>query len=733
MLKKFLIFIISLAFIIFITIIYLSKFGIETNKANSLIKEQVKKYDKDLELDIKKVKIYLRIEDLFNPEIQIKTDDPIIKSGDNKIKIAWISTYINLFSYFQGSFTLDNLLILTKNNKIKDLISIVAKHEKPQLIILNSFIKEGSFWIAASINFDKKGNIKKDSTFRGSASDVKIKLFNNTFENIDFEFETALKEKKYYLNNSKFIYKNIKFNSNSIEIDNYKNNFIFKGDLRNETSAIKSNLIKDIFKDKLNFIEDQIFQIKTENEFNFKLDKNKIKDLKISSNINLEKLKLNLKSKLINKYIKNYKNSLILNNNIINVTYEKDKFNINGKNNYSLENLEDKISYQIVKNKNKYNFNISADLDKSELFVKSLSYEKKKNDPANIEIIGKYQKDENIVFEKIIFNNDKNHFKVKNLNLTKDYKFQYLDNAKLKFINLNKKNNQITIERNKKNYKVLGKVFDSSKLIDDLLKSQNKTLIFDNFNSKISLNINKAYIDNLSFFKNLKGEIKFSNNEISKLEISALVNDRDFSYKVKSNDQNKKITTIYLDFPEPLVKKYKFIKGFKEGSLDFHSVKMNNKTNANLKIYNFKLIEMPALTKILTLSSLQGIADILTGEGIRFDEFDMKFSNKENIMTIDEIYAIGPAISILMSGYIENEKMVSLRGTLVPATTINKAIAKIPILGDILIGKKTGEGVFGVSFKIKGQPKDLKTTVNPIKTLTPRFITRTLEKIKKNN
>ena len=69
-------------------------------------------------------------------------------------------------------------------------------------------------------------------------------------------------------------------------------------------------------------------------------------------------------------------------------------------------------------------------------------------------------------------------------------------------------------------------------MIDDLLKSQNKTSIFDNFNSKISLNINKAYIDNLSFFNNLKGEIKFSNNEISKLEISALVNDRDFSYKV---------------------------------------------------------------------------------------------------------------------------------------------------------------------------------------------------------
>ena len=111
----------------------------------------------------------------------------------------------------------------------------------------------------------------------------------------------------------------------------------------------------------------------------------------------------------------------------------------------------------------------------------------------------------------------------------------------------------------------------------------------------------------------------------------------------------------------------------------------------------------------------------------------MTFSNKDKLMTIDEIYAIGPAISIMMSGYIESEKLVSLRGTLVPATTINRTIASIPLIGDILIGKKAGEGVFGVSFKIKGPPKNLKTTVNPIKTLTPRFITRTIEKIKKKN
>jgi len=181
-----------------------------------------------------------------------------------------------------------------------------------------------------------------------------------------------------------------------------------------------------------------------------------------------------------------------------------------------------------------------------------------------------------------------------------------------------------------------------------------------------------------------------------------------------------------------LVKRYNFIKGFEEGYLDFYSSKKDDVSNSVLIIDNFKVKEVPVFAKILSLASLQGIADLLTGEGIRFTDLEMSFSNKRGLTTIEEMYAIGPAVSILMDGYIETKKLVSLRGTLVPATTINRSIASIPLLGKILIGDKTGEGVFGVSFKIKGPPDNLKTTVNPIKSLTPRFITRTLEKLKKN-
>ena len=48
------------------------------------------------------------------------------------------------------------------------------------------------------------------------------------------------------------------------------------------------------------------------------------------------------------------------------------------------------------------------------------------------------------------------------------------------------------------------------------------------------------------------------------------------------------------------------------------------------------------------------------------------------------------------------------------------------------IDRQIAKAAFDVGFMvIQGYPKDLKTTVNPIKTLTPRFIVRAVEKMKK--
>ena len=151
-----------------------------------------------------------------------------------------------------------------------------------------------------------------------------------------------------------------------------------------------------------------------------------------------------------------------------------------------------------------------------------------------------------------------------------------------------------------------------------------------------------------------------------------------------------------------------------------------------MKIYNFKIKEIPILAKILTLASLQGVADLLTGEGIRFNEFEMDYLKNNSYTEIKEMYAIGPAISILMEGYIEKNKLTSLRGTLIPAKTLNKMISRIPLIGDIVIPKEVGEGLFGISFKMKGTEGKIKTSINPIRTITPRFIQKIIDRNKKN-
>jgi hypothetical protein len=319
------------------------------------------------------------------------------------------------------------------------------------------------------------------------------------------------------------------------------------------------------------------------------------------------------------------------------------------------------------------------------------------------------------------------------LQLSKDFKIEELETINLNFEDRSKHKNELKLKKDKNTYVILGASFNADHLITELLKSNedNKKKFFSK-DFELKINVKKVYLDVNNKIDNLKGKIILSNNEVVNLNLeSNFSNNKKITFTIRDNN-GEKITTLFSDEAKPLVDRYKFIKGFTEGKLDFYSTKKNNQSKSNLKIYDFKLKELPALTKILSLASLQGIADLLSGEGIRFSEFEMNFDNKADLMTINEIYAIGPAISILMDGYVEKDNLVSLRGTLVPATTINKTIGSIPLIGNILVGKKVGEGVFGVSFKIKGPPQDLETTVNPIKTLTPRFITRTLEKIKKN-
>ena len=133
------------------------------------------------------------------------------------------------------------------------------------------------------------------------------------------------------------------------------------------------------------------------------------------------------------------------------------------------------------------------------------------------------------------------------------------------------------------------------------------------------------------------------------------------------------------------------------------------------------------------MADLGGLADLAKGDGLSFDILEMNIEKEKGYLKINEILALGPSMSIFIEGYQDQKGLTSLRGTLVPAKTLNNLISKIPVVGKIVIPQEVGEGLFGVSFKMKGPKNNMKTTINPIRTLTPRFIQKIVDKRKGAN
>ena len=734
MIKKIFTIIIAIVILLTLSISYLAYFGIETSKFNSIIKDKIKNQNSQIDIDLNKANLYL---DLKNLSIRIITKNPkLIFNNSKKIELEEVSSNISILSYVQNKFSIKNLSVKSKNNEIKDFIDLYRlMNNSTQLIFINQIIKGGDIELAAHFNFDQSGKINNDYKITGNVTNIELgllKLKNIRELKLNFEIEN----KKYNFKKILFKFNETEFNSDFLNIKKKNKSFFIEGNIKNEKNKIDKELLVLLFNNNLSNLDFENSKFDSVSEFSFYINKKfKIQNLKINSKLNIDNLAFKHNFDKLKNYITEYKDSIKLKENKFNVQYSANKIKVDGSSElYFKEDIKNLASYNILKDKNKLSFETLLNLTNTDILFDDLSYHKKIGKEATLKIIGSKNKNK-ILLNNINFIEDKNKINIKNLKIENN-KILNLDKIKFDYITKNNFKNHLSLIKKNNNYELFGEAFDSEVLIDNILNSNSNSNFFDIFydlNSKIKINIKKIKLDKENEINNLKGFLKVKNNKIFDLNLNSnFSNEEKIFLTIKSEKDNKTITNFYSHRAKPFVKKYKFIKEFEEGNIVYHSTKINNVSKSRLIIDNFKVKEVPVLAKLLTLASLQGISDLLTGEGIRFTDFEMTYSKNNSLMTIDEIYAIGPAISIMMNGYVESEKLVSLRGTLVPATTINRTIASIPLLGDILIGKKIGEGVFGISFKIKGSANDLRTTVNPIKTLTPRFITRTLEKIKKN-
>ncbi len=714
----------SLLLIIILLITFialLSTTGIETNKFNKFITDKASETKNiKLELDAIKFKINLKQLNLF-----LETRSPKISYKNILIPVQNIKVYIDFYSLLKSDPKIKKINLILEELDIAQLNEL-SKMIKPSNFksLLNNKIKKGKLISEIEIFLTDQG-VLKDFIARGNVKDFKVELINGlNFSKANFSF---------FGDKSDILIKNIFGELEDIKIS--------EGDIKlNFDEGIK---LSSNFNSKLNFDElllnkysnfldknkytNYIKSLKADldNNFSIELDSTyKVNnfDYKISGLINEGKIEI--QNPIKNSFLVEEIKQVFFSDLQITTNFKPKKINFFGKGKYSFDNLNFlKINFENKIDNGLMNLILNLDFTNS-LEFNIINYVKPKNSKANLslELI---KKNDTFTIKNLNLNDDKNSIIINDLLLKKN---ELLSFKKIKVSTLE---NDFVVQ-NEKKIIIKGNKFDASNLAKFFNTKNNGNNNFKNINNEIQIdlkNIKAPLSEKLENFI-LIGEIKKGQfMKVSSKGDFGGDNFLDISMK-KDKNSEKKYLEIYSDLTRPLLTEYNFFSGLSGGKLFFTSVIDGSKANSKLKIENFKVINAPGVIKLLALADLKGLVDLAEGEGISFDVLEIDMEKNENLLKLNEILALGPSMSVLMEGYQDKNGLTSLRGTLVPAKTLNKMISKIPVIGSIVVPKEVGEGLFGISFKMKGTKGKIKTTINPIRTLTPRFIQKIIDKNK---
>ena len=714
--------------LVFISIIFLltllTTIGIETNKFNKIISDKINKNNQvKLELETIKFKFDINQISLF-----LETNNPKIFYKEVIIPAKNIKVYIDFLSIIKSDTKIEKVIFNLKQININQ-IKKLSKSFKPSNFtsFINNNIKEGKLNTEIEIYLNKENSLN-NFIARGSVTDVKGEIFKDLkLEDTKFSFfadKTDILIQNFFSQTQEIKIEDgdMKINlSPEIVIEtNFKTIFNFNNGLKKY-----STFVPDI-----NFINN-ITNVNGEqnNNLNLSFDKTyKLKNYSYRSNGKIFNAKLNFKTPIDNNLLKEQVKDISFSNTEVRTSFssKKNSFDISGK--YSLNKskpqkfeIENIFKNKISNAKVNFDYDNIVELD-------FINYKKKRGDTSNIFLEFKKRKN-SIEIDKLNIQEGRNLIQLNGIKL-ENKKFVKLEKIIVKTYENGKKNNDFIISYGK-TIKINGELFDAKNL-PKIISNSGNNKFFSSLNKEIEIDlktINAPLSEKLKNFR-LIGTIK--KGKFIKASSKGDFGENNFlDISLKNNDKNKKkYLEIYSDLTKPLLTEYSFFNGLSGGKLIYTSIFDDELSNSKLKIENFKVINAPGLVKLLSLADLGGLSDLAAGEGISFDVLEINMEKSKDTLKLNEILALGPSISVLMEGY-QNPSITSIRGTLVPAKTLNKMISRIPVLGDIIIPKEIGEGLFGISFKMKGPPNQIKTTINPIRTITPRFIQKIVDKNKK--
>lgn len=141
---------------------------------------------------------------------------------------------------------------------------------------------------------------------------------------------------------------------------------------------------------------------------------------------------------------------------------------------------------------------------------------------------------------------------------------------------------------------------------------------------------------------------------------------------------------------------------------------------ARLTVSDYRIVNAPVLTHVLSIMALTGIIEALQGKGLAFNSLDIPFVLGDGWLEIKNAAAAGPSLGFTASGTVYTRTdIMDINGTVVPAYAINSALGRLPVIGGIFSGGEKGGGVFAANFTMTGSTAEPKVSVNPLAALTP--------------
>ncbi|MEZ5690721.1 MAG: AsmA-like C-terminal domain-containing protein [Rickettsiales bacterium] len=246
---------------------------------------------------------------------------------------------------------------------------------------------------------------------------------------------------------------------------------------------------------------------------------------------------------------------------------------------------------------------------------------------------------------------------------------------------------------------------------------------------RVRANIKKFILWDGRFLENLKGYLNCDKTICTEANFKGMSGEsKPFTFNIFKDSKGKRSLAIRSEDAGSLLYVLNIIDSMKGGKLFVDAKYQENGKNSildgRLYISDYVVKDAPILGKVLSLASLSGLIDTLSGKGIIFKKVNMPFILHNDIISIKDAKTYGSSLGITINGTITfPAKELDIKGVIVPSYSTNNLIGKIPLLGSLLVGKE-GEGVFAARYNIKGKEKDANISVNPLSILAPGFLRR---------